>query len=149
MDMLKKLSPDDKELKEISQIINDDLQKHRNKIVHSCWQDSSPKNWYEYFNNPPTDKALGIGIPKRGKSIFLDVQYSPKEMRTIARRIEAIERSLLLWWSQQRAKSSAKRLADALYTASIPHTDSATQQTPPTPFLGLLGMPTETPKIND
>ena len=65
------------------------VQKKRNEIVHAVWAIQFPKDWGK-DRLYATDKALGIGFPKKGKQLMVHHAYTAAEMRAVASEIRHV-----------------------------------------------------------
>jgi|SRR3989344_4101496 len=117
MDMLQNMishvygdSKAQKELEDVYKTITK-LQKERNAIVHTFWTPqttSATKGIIGALLAIPTSVshvASGLGFPKRGKNVAVNVTKTAAEMRKVAKEIEAVTYQLhqVVYDMQQRA----------------------------------------------
>jgi hypothetical protein len=89
------------------------LHRLRNYIVHASWDEPNKgRGIIASAMNPviltPYDKASGFGIPKRGHDVFVQVSWTPQQMRHVSNLIE--EARLMLYeivdhWPQAPQKT--------------------------------------------
>lgn len=92
----------------------------RNNLVHLAW--SAPESRGIGLINSrmmpknitPLDKVKGLGIPKRGRDVIVEVEWSPKQMRQVASLIEASRKSLNSLVYRRQPTSPQEHVADAL-----------------------------------
>ena len=104
LDMLRRLTRESKEhrwkepqLKKICEKLKG-LQTARNSVVHAAWQDTGQGAV------KASTVAFGIGFPKRGLRVALEIDKSAAEIRGIAKAIAAADEELLDWWEQPPPK---------------------------------------------
>lgn len=106
----------DKELEKLFKKTIEPLAKERNAIVHCVWRDQGsykdPRDGIPVFG-PVPDTASGFGFPRRGKKIIIDVNKTAKEMREVAKKIQAAQMSLVGIVSLASIKHRLKVLTEA------------------------------------
>jgi hypothetical protein len=129
LDMLRRLAKRSKshswkeeDLKGICQKLKT-LQTARNSVVHAVWQEPEGIGL--------SNIASGLGFPKRGLSIILEVEKSAADMRSIAKSIEAGERELIAWWSQQPPTIALSTVGQMYRAAQNPRPKIAKRQSQP------------------
>lgn len=83
-------------------------QTSRNSIVHAAWHPREEVRTGLLTTSPTVkatskDKIKGMGIPKRGKSVFLKIEYDAAQMLAVAKEIELIEQALFEWIGARNA----------------------------------------------
>lgn len=129
------------ELKPLCKRMNE-LQIERNAVVHAFWDkpDYASDLAAIAANITPPRRVTGVGIPKRGLSIFIDIAKSAAEMRDLAKRIEEAESALFSWWAKQQPKTAQERLAQALLPSQSLQTKQTTLHNPPLTLSQIAGL---------
>lgn len=79
-----------------------DAQVQRNQVVHAAWHSREEVRGGLLGEIAPKpmgakDVASGTGVPKRGKSPLITIEFTAPEMRKVAAEIAAIEQSVHEW----------------------------------------------------
>lgn len=110
-----------------------DLQTHRNNIVHAVWNVPEPLNKLaqlvlQKVNLPPPVQAQGLGF-KKGRSTVI-IQYTAADMRSVAKQIAGMREELLKWAAKPAPTDKTKLMIQALRDYGTQPTEPA-KKTPP------------------
>jgi hypothetical protein len=126
LDMLRRLTRRSKEHswkeKELVKICERMKSRHteRNAVVHAVWGEQSGIGLAK--------TASGFGMPKRGLTVFLEIEKTSAEMRAIAKRILEVEQELIGWYAKQQPMTTLQRLSQGLLAVQNHQPSSATRQ---------------------
>lgn len=101
------------------QVEIDELQGHRNAIVHAAWSEPQAPSrlaelLYPQKGRKPPLVASGIGFKKGTPSITTGFEYTAAQIRSVAKRIEAMPQALIDWSVTPSPEQKRLQLAQAL-----------------------------------
>lgn len=94
------------------------LQGLRNQIIHATWNIPEVNRLFELL--APVEakakklKATGIGFKKNAMQISIPVEFTAAEMRTVAKEIAAVNKSIVEWWQMREPVPRLQQLARGL-----------------------------------
>ena len=114
-----------------------DLQGERNSIVHTHWnQKQIETGLLKGTPLPPGEIVSGLGLPKRGRKVFISVDKTAAEMRHVAKNIEKAKIELYEIVRQARQRASQRKLLAAALLAT-PNQGQPNLGTPDAPLAPL------------